>query len=77
MLMINGKTFVSIDGLTPAQAIAVEMATRCAPRAWHDNLIVDISTALGGAPPYANAAVSAAMLTALSALGINSPLLPP
>ena len=47
-MLCDGQKFFSVDSLTPARAIAVEMSMRCAP-AWHDSFVNLIGAALAGA----------------------------
>jgi hypothetical protein len=74
--LIDGAPVLSIDGLSAAQAAAVEAATRLLPmRAWHDGLVRNIAALLPGAPPWVNSDVTAAVEAALTGLGVTTPVL--
>jgi hypothetical protein len=75
-LLIDGAPVLSIDGLSAAQAAAVEAATRLLPmRSWHDGLVRNIAALLPGAPPWSNSDVTAAIEAALADLGVASPFI--
>ena len=75
-LVIDGTLVLSIDGLSAAQAAAVEAATWLLPqRSWHDGLVRNIAALLPGAPPWANSDVMGAIEAALADLGVVTPLL--
>jgi hypothetical protein len=48
-----GQSFVSIDGLTTAQAVAVELALRGAPAPWRYGLMLQLTAKLTGGDPFA------------------------
>lgn len=63
-------------GLTPAQAVAIEAACRCAPPSAHDGLWRGLLAQLGGGGgPWSDATVTAAMRQVLLDGGIPSPYL--
>jgi hypothetical protein len=73
VLLIDGKPVASVDGLSIAQAAAVEAAPQTAPAAWHDGLVRDIAANLPGPPPWANSDVTGAISVALANVGLAVP----
>jgi hypothetical protein len=59
-----------IDGLTLAQAQAVEAATRLGAPAWHDNMVAAIAAQLPAGPPWGDGDVQAAIASVVADLGI-------
>jgi hypothetical protein len=72
-LLIGAKFGPAIDGLSPAQAAAIEAALRSAPASWHDGLWRDVSAALPVGPPWMDRDVTAAIATALANMGLAVP----
>jgi hypothetical protein len=65
----------TIAGLSRAQGRAIEAAMRCAPPAWHDNLVHDVGMNLPGQSPWMDSDVTTAIQMTLANVGLAVPFL--
>jgi hypothetical protein len=66
----------TIAGLSRAQGRAIEAAMRCAPPAWHDNLVHDVAANLPpGQSPWMDSDVTTAIQMTLANVGLAVPFL--